>query len=204
MRKIILASASTARLALLRQAGMAPEVVVSGIDEAKVSAASVGELVRVLARSKARAVARGFDDALVIGCDSLLEVDGRAFGKPASAAEAGEWWRRRSGRAGTLHTGHCVIDTATGREAGEVAGTLVRFGSPTDAEIEAYVRTGEPLRAAGAFTIYGRGAWFVESIEGDAGNVLGISLPVIRALLADLGVSAVDLWPGGGRPRLGG
>ncbi|MFL6051890.1 MAG: Maf family protein [Actinoallomurus sp.] len=199
MRKIILASASPARLALLRQAGLAPEVMVSGIDETNTAAPSVAELVRVLARSKAKAVASDFEDALVIGCDSLLELDGQVLGKPLSVAEATEWWRRRAGRVGTLHTGHCVIDTASGREADAVAGTTVRFGSPTDEEIDAYVGTGEPLRSAGAFTIYGMGAWFVDAIDGDAGNVLGISLPLLRALFSDLGVSVVDLWPGTSR-----
>lgn len=203
MRKIILASASPARLALLRQAGLAPEVVVSGIDETNTATLSVGELVLDLARSKAKAVASGFDDAVIIGCDSLLELGGQTLGKPISVAEAAEWWRRRSGRVGTLYTGHCVIDTATGRAADAVAGSRVRFGSPTDEEINAYVRTGEPLRAAGAFTIYGMGAWFVEAIDGDVGNVLGISLPLLRALLAEVGVSAVDLWSDGSPTPLG-
>jgi septum formation protein len=191
---IILASASPARLAVLRAAGLEPEVMVSGVDESVFVAGTPAELAGLLAQAKAAAVASGLEQGLVIGCDSLLDLDGRALGKPASAAEAADRWREMSGRTGTLVTGHCVIDAATGRRAAAVAATLVRFGTPSEREIAAYVASGEPLAVAGAFTLDGRGGWFVEGIEGDHGTVLGISLPLLRRLLADLGVSVTDLW----------
>jgi septum formation protein len=191
---IILASASPARLAVLRAAGLEPKVVVSGVDESIFAAGTPAELAGLLAQAKAAAVASGLESGLVIGCDSLLDLDGRALGKPASAAEAADRWREMSGRTGTLVTGHCVIEAATGRRATAVAATRVRFGTPSEQEIAAYVASGEPLAVAGAFTLDGRGGWFVEGIEGDHGTVLGISLPLLRRLLAELGFSVTDLW----------
>jgi septum formation protein len=191
---IILASASPARLAVLRAAGLEPKVMVSGVDESAFAAGTPAELAGLLAQAKAAAVASGLEDGLVIGCDSLLDLDGRALGKPASAAEAADRWRQMAGRTGTLVTGHCVIDVATGRRAAAVAATRVRFGTPSEQEIAAYVASGEPLAVAGAFTLDGRGGWFVEGIEGDHGTVLGISLPLLRRLLAELGISVTDLW----------
>ena len=194
MTSIILASASPARLAVLRAAGLEPEVMVSGVDESAFTAGTPAELAGLLAQAKAAAVASGLEDGLVIGCDSLLDLDGRALGKPVSAAEAADRWRQMAGRTGTLVTGHCVIDVATGRRAAAVAATRVRFGTPSEQEIAAYVASGEPLAVAGAFTLDGRGGWFVEGIEGDHGTVLGISLPLLRRLLAELGISVTDLW----------
>jgi septum formation protein len=198
MTAIVLASASPARLAVLRGAGLRPEVIVSGVDETVFSAARPAELAGQLAQAKAAAVAASLPDrladALVIGCDSLLDLDGRALGKPASAAEAADRWREMAGRSGTLVTGHCVIDTSTGQRAAAVAATTVRFGKPSEREIAAYVASGEPLAVAGAFTLDGRGGWFVDGIDGDHGNVLGISLPLLRRLLADLGVDVTELW----------
>jgi septum formation protein len=192
--RLILASASPARLGVLRSAGFEPEVIVSGVDEDDV----VGppeKIALVLAERKASTVADGIDDpAIVIGCDSVLDVDGLARGKPSSADEARAWWASVAGRSAVLHSGHCVIDTATGRRASAVASTTVRYGSPTDAEIDAYLATGEPLAVAGGFTIDGYAAPFVDSIDGDHGTVLGISLPLLRRLLADIGVSITDLW----------
>jgi septum formation protein len=192
--RIVLASASPARLGVLRAAGLDPEVVVSGVDETAFTATTAAELTGLLARAKAAAVARGQADGLVIGCDSLLDLDGRALGKPASAGEAAARWREMSGRTGTLVTGHCVINAATGQQAAAVAATRVRFGSPSEEEIAAYVASGEPLAVAGAFTLDGRGGWFVDGIDGDHGTVLGVSLPLLRRLLADLGVSLTSLW----------
>jgi len=194
---IILASASPARLALLRSAGLEPKVLVSGVDESAFSAPTPGELAGLLAQAKAATVATGLTDGLVIGCDSLLDLDGRALGKPASAPAAPparRRWREMSGRAGTLVTGHCVINAATGQQAAAVAATRVRFGSPSEQEVAAYVASGEPLAVAGAFTLDGRGGWFVDGIDGDHGTVLGISLPLLRRLLAELGFSVTDLW----------
>ncbi|MDJ0465096.1 nucleoside triphosphate pyrophosphatase [Streptomyces sp. H27-C3] len=195
-RRLVLASASPARLGLLRQAGLAPDVVVSGVDEDAVSAPTPGELALVLAEAKAASVAGRpeVSGALVIGCDSVLELDGEALGKPADAEDATARWKSMRGRVGILRTGHCVIDTAAGRRAAATASTTVRFGEPTDAEIAAYVATGEPLYVAGAFTLDGRSAPFIDSIEGDHGNVIGLSLPLLRRLLGELGISITDLW----------
>lgn len=191
---IVLASASPARLALLRSAGLDPKVIVSGVDEEPYSAHTPAALSLVLARAKAEAVASGLGEGLVIGCDSILELDGRPYGKPASHEEAGERWRLMRGRTGRLVTGHCVIDVAAGRQAAEVATTVIRFGRPTDDEIAAYVGTGEPLSLAGAFSIEGRGGWFVDGIDGDHGTVLGISLPLVRQLFDELGYAVTSFW----------
>ena len=192
---LILASASPARLGLLRQAGLDPEVVVSGVDEDALTAATPGELALVLAEAKARAVAaQTGTPALVIGCDSVLDLDGEALGKPADAAEAHARWQAMRGRTGVLRTGHCVIDTRNGKQASATASTTVRFGNPTDAEIAAYVASGEPLHVAGAFTLDGRSAPFVDGIDGSHGNVIGLSLPLLRTLLLELGVNITDLW----------
>ncbi|MEV6110746.1 nucleoside triphosphate pyrophosphatase [Streptomyces sp. NPDC051940] len=195
-RKLILASASPARLELLKQAGFDPHVVVSGVDEDALSAPTPGELARVLAEAKATAVAGRPEaaGALVIGCDSVLELDGEALGKPADAEEATARWKAMRGRSGVLQTGHCLIDTTSGRRTSATASTTVRFGDPSDAEIAAYVETGEPLHVAGAFTLDGRAAPFVDGIDGDHGNVIGLSLPLFRRLLAELGMSVTDLW----------
>ncbi|MFI9099638.1 nucleoside triphosphate pyrophosphatase [Streptomyces fildesensis] len=194
-RPLVLASASPARLNLLRQAGLDPRVVVSGVDEDALTAANPAELARVLAEAKAAAVAAGLTGGeLVIGCDSVLELDGEALGKPADAAEATARWMSMRGRSGVLQTGHCVIDTANGKQVSVTASTTVRFGSPDDAEIAAYVASGEPLYVAGAFTLDGRSAPFVDGIDGDPGNVIGLSLPTLRRLLGDLDVRITDLW----------
>jgi septum formation protein len=180
----------------LQGAGFAPEVLVSGIDEDNVDAHDVGELALLLAERKAEAVAERAEaaDAIVIGCDSILEFKAEPFGKPASADAAREQWRTMRGRSGTLVTGHCVIDAASGQRATAVARTVVHFGHPTDEEVEALVATGEPLRVAGGFTIDGFAAPFIEGIEGDAGNVIGLSLPVLRELLRELDVEVTSLW----------
>ncbi|MEU3832886.1 nucleoside triphosphate pyrophosphatase [Streptomyces microflavus] len=195
-RRLVLASASPARLGLLRQAGFAPEVIVSGVDEDALTAPTPGELALVLARAKAAAVAERPETAgaLVIGCDSVLELDGEALGKPADAEEATARWKAMRGRSGILQTGHSVIDTASGRHASATASTVVRFGEPSDAEVAAYVASGEPLHVAGAFTLDGRSAPFVDSIEGDHGNVIGLSLPLLRRLLGELDISVTELW----------
>ena len=152
-------------------------------------------MAQELAELKARAVAASIDDdALVIGCDSVFSFDGKAFGKPADAAAAIAQWKRMRGRSGELFTGHCIIATSTGRSGKAVARTVVMFGRPSDDEIAAYVETGEPLHVAGAFTIDGIGGWFVDRIEGDHTNVIGISLPLVRRLLDELEVPITALW----------
>jgi septum formation protein len=201
--RLVLASASPARLATLRSAGLFPEVVVSGVDETAVTAGAVTELVIRLARLKAETAAARLDHdqqtTIVIGCDSLLELDGTAYGKPESAAEATERWHRMRGRSGILHTGHHVLVRRADRQQAEsaVASTTVHFANLTDAEVTAYVATGEPLEVAGAFTVDGLGGAFVSGIEGDHHNVVGISLPLLRTMLAGLGIEWQSLWNGG-------
>jgi septum formation protein len=196
--RLVLASASPARLATLRSAGIEPMVIVSGVDESQVEGLPPAELALQLAELKCAAVSErdGLpDDALVLGCDSVLELDGQALGKPRDADDAATRWRRMRGRSGVLHTGHSLRDTASGRVAAATASTTVHFAEVTDAEIAAYVATGEPLAVAGAFTVDGMGGAFVTGIEGDHHNVVGLSLPLARELTAELGRSWTDLWP---------
>jgi septum formation protein len=193
-RSLVLASASPARLRLLRDAGIDAEVVVSGFDEASVTADDPRALVELLAVHKAQAVAADRTDDLVLGCDSLLVFEGEVYGKAGRCEEVVARWRRWRGQAGTLLTGHCVVDTRSAELVSAVGTTTVRFGNPDDKELAAYARTDEALRVAGPFTIDGQAAPFIEGIDGDAGNVIGLSLPLLRDLLAKLGVEVTDLW----------
>lgn len=195
--QLVLASASPARLATLRSAGIEPVVIVSGVDEDQVSGLPPAELALQLAELKCSTVAAREDlppDALVLGCDSVLELDGAALGKPRDAADATERWHAMRGRSGVLHSGHSLRDSASGRVAAATASTTVHFADIADEEIAAYVATGEPLHVAGAFTIDGLGGAFVTRIEGDHHNVVGVSLPLVRELVAELGRSWTDLW----------
>lgn len=191
----MLASASPARLRVLRDAGFAPEVIVSSVDEDGVTGPT-DEVARVLAEHKAVAVAASLrgEPALVLGCDSVLDVDGHMRGKPTTVDDARAWWASVAGRSAVLHSGLCVIDTADGRQASGVAAARVCYGRPTDAEMDAYLATPEPLAVAGGFTIDGYAAPFVEAIEGNHGTVLGLSLPLLRQLLATLDIRITDLW----------
>lgn len=208
---ILLASQSSGRLATLRAAGVEPLVRVSDVDEHAVLRVLAADSrqeptpvqqVQALARAKAEEVAaavtraeREADPSLVVvGCDSMLEIDGRVVGKPGTSEIARARWRSIRGRTGVLHSGHALVRVGNGARAGGVSSTTVRFGSPTDAEIDAYVATGEPLGCAGAFTIDGLGGAFIDGIDGDPHGVVGISLPLLRRLLADLDVRWTDLW----------
>ncbi|HWM58438.1 MAG TPA: nucleoside triphosphate pyrophosphatase [Pseudonocardia sp.] len=203
--RVVLASASPARLSVLRGAGLDPVVEVSDVDEdtllASMPDAAPGSKVTALAAAKATTVARRIADhtpeAVVIGCDSMLYVGGELVGKPADAAQARTRWRAMAGGRGELVTGHAVLRTADGaidRVAEGHAVTTIRFAEPTEAELEAYLASAEPLAVAGAFTLDGLGGWFVDGIDGDPSNVIGISLPLTRTLLAAVGVSVTDLW----------
>lgn len=210
MVRLILASQSPARLETLRAAGIEPTVRVSGVDEDAVLAKAVAaagehpaatDVTLILARAKAEAVAvAAAESALVLGCDSVLELDGEVHGKPADAGEAAARWRRMRGRSGVLHTGHWLIDARDPGPVGDTASvggtasTVVHFAGLTDDEIAAYVATGEPLHVAGAFTIDGIGGPFVSRVEGDHHTVVGLSLPLLRTLLADLDLTVMDLW----------
>lgn len=169
----------------------------SGVEEDDVSGPTP-KVAQLLAERKAAAVAGGLGDAdraaLVIGCDSVLDVDGHTRGKPSSTEEARAWWASVAGRMAVLHSGLCVIDAGSRRRASAVSSTTVRYGTPTAAEMDAYLATDEPLAVAGGFTIDGYAAPFVDGIDGDHGTVLGLSLPLLRRLLAELDVPITDLW----------
>jgi nucleoside triphosphate pyrophosphatase len=207
MTRMVLGSASPGRLKVLRQAGIDPKVVVSGVDEDAVIAgrhpdASPGDVVSAVARAKAEQVgaildARVVADCVVVGCDSMLYIDGKLVGKPRSADAARNQWRSMAGRSGQLYTGHCLLrllDGAPGQQVSESATTTVHFAAPAVADLEAYVANGEPLAVAGGFTLDGLGGWFVDGVEGDPSNVIGLSLPLTRALLQRVGLSIAALW----------
>ncbi|GAA3843198.1 Maf family protein [Saccharothrix violaceirubra] len=197
--RFVLASQSPARLAVLKAAGISPDVLVSGVDEDALVASLVDptpqRIVEVLARAKAEAV--DVVEGVVVGCDSmLLTADGRVHGKPKTREVAERRWREQAGTTATLLTGHAVIrkDADGVRTAVAHEATLVRFGTPTEAELQAYLDSGEPLEVAGAFTLDGRGGWFVDGIDGDHTSVIGISLPLTRRLLHSVGITLSDLW----------
>lgn len=195
--RLVLASASPARLATLRAAGVDPLVRVSGVDEEAVTGLSPAALALRLAELKSAAVAAHPDlppGSLVLGCDSVLELAGRAWGKPGSAQEATSRWRAMRGSSGVLHTGHCLHDRDGDLRCSATASTRVHFADLTEEEIDSYVATGEPLAVAGAFTVDGLGGAFVTGIEGDHHNVVGVSLPLVRDLMARLGHRWIDLW----------
>jgi septum formation protein len=207
MTRLVLASASPGRRKVLRQAGIDPLVVVSGVDEDAVVAgldpqATPGDVTTALAAAKADAVTHYLDpavgaDCVVIGCDSMLYLDGELLGKPASAEAALEGWRRMAGKSGRLYTGHCVIrlqDNKITYRAADATCTTVNFGVPSPADLDAYIAHGEPLEVAGGFTLDGLGGWFIDGVEGDPSAVVGIGLPLTRHLLEHAGLTLKDLW----------
>ena len=194
MPKIVLASQSTSRRRLLEDAGINPTIIVSNVDEETdfFNAMSPADMVIALAVTKAHTVREQIDyPALIIGCDSTFDVDGVSFGKPGTPDIARERAKKISGRSGLLHTGHCIIDTAQGREIADRVTTKVTFSELTDHEIEDYIASGEPLQVAGGFTLDGFGSPFIPVIEGDYTNVVGLSMPFLRSAMSQLGYS----WP---------
>lgn len=192
--QFVLASASSARRKLLTDAGIAAYICPSNFDEDQIQLTDPGELVLVLAQSKAEAVAPQFANALVLGCDSVLAFDGDIYGKPESADEAIARWQQMRGRMGELFTGHALIDTQQQKSVARCQVTRVFFASVSDRQIEAYVATGEPLHCAGAFAIDGKGSLLIEKLEGCHTNVIGLSMPLLRQLSQELGYDIVDLW----------
>jgi septum formation protein len=195
MPRLVLASGSPARLRVLRDAGFDPEVVVSGVRE-DFDGLTPTQAVVAIAERKASAVAARYHAGLVIGCDSMLEFDGQALGKPVSSDDTIATWSRLSGREATLNTGHCLIDTATGRKRTRLVSSRVQFGAPSARELAAYAATEEPFSLAGAFSIEGLSGPFVRAIRGSPSNVLGLSLPDLRDMLTEVGVELTDLWRG--------
>lgn len=203
----MLGSASSGRLRVLRQAGVDPLVIVSGVDEDAIiaalgAAAAPDEVVTALAAAKAADVVDRLPadvgaDCVVVGCDSMLWFDGRLTGKPGTAAAVRAQWQLMAGRTGELYTGHAVVRVRDGVVVGreiEAAATRVRFGEPSPDDLTDYVDSGEPLGVAGAFTLDGLGGWFVDGIDGDPSNVIGLSLPLVRGMLSRVGVAVPRLW----------
>ncbi|TPG34547.1 Maf family protein [Mycolicibacterium hodleri] len=207
MTRVVLASASPGRRKVLRGAGIDPIVIVSGVDEDAVVAelpedAAPGTVTTALAIAKAQAVTHTLDaellaNCVVIGCDSMLYREGRLWGKPATEAAAIEGWKAMAGKSGELYTGHCVIllrDNEIEATAAEHAVTTVRFGRPSEADVLAYARSGEPVGVAGGFTLDGLGGWFVDGVDGDPSAVIGIGLPLTRILFERVGLTIPGLW----------
>lgn len=206
MTRVVLGSASPGRRKVLRQAGIDPLVMVSGVDEAAVvlnlGDAAPDAVTTALAAAKAEYVANTLDpsvaaDCVVIGCDSMLFCDGELRGKPASADEAKRQWQTMVGRTGELHTGHCVIrlrEAMIVHQSAETLVTTVRFAQPSADELDAYIASGEPLTVAGGFTLDGLGGWFIDAVDGDPSSVIGISLPLTRRLFERAGLSIPALW----------
>jgi len=207
MTRVVLASASPGRRKILRQAGIDPLVIVSGVDEDALAAelgadASPSQVTVALANAKAESVVHLLApavsaDCVVIGCDSMLHVDGRLRGKPESAKVARAEWRRMAGRSGQLLTGHCVIrlrDNVIRHRGSDFTVTTVYFANPPEEDLDAYVESGEPSNVAGGFTLDGLGGWFIDGVDGDPSAVIGLGLPLTRCLLRDAGLSLADLW----------
>ncbi|NJK38468.1 MAG: septum formation inhibitor Maf [Oscillatoriales cyanobacterium SM2_3_0] len=204
-KTLILASASPARKRLLMMAGIAPMTCPSHFDESKVEVEDPAELVKALAHCKAEVVAQKLlanaleinvqpDSALILGCDSVLEIGGEIHGKPENAAVAFQRWQQMRGCVGQLLTGHSLIDLEVSRTLTRCEVTQVHFARVTDEQIQAYVQTGEPLNCAGCFAIEGRGGLFIEKIVGNHTNVIGLSLPLFREMLQELGYEPTQFW----------
>lgn len=190
----VLASASPARRRLLQTAGIEPIVRPSDFDESQIQLNDPAQLVQTLAERKAETVAPQFESALIMGCDSVLAIDGAIHGKPANPEEARYRWQKMQGNIGDLYTGHVLIDLSQNRNLVRYQVTRVYFAQLSEKTIDAYVATGEPLKCAGAFALEGYGGLFVEKIEGCHSNVIGLSLPLLRQMLAELGYHVTEFW----------
>ena len=192
--QFVLASASVARRRLLQTVGIEPMVCASDFDESQIQLTEPGELVKTLARCKAETVVSEFPSALVMGCDSVLAMGGGIYGKPENAEEEIARWQLMQGNFGDLYTGHVLIDTTKNQTVVKCQVTRVYFAEMSDRAIQAYVATGEPLQCAGAFALEGFGSLFVEKIEGCHSNVIGLSLPLLRQMIEELGYEVIDFW----------
>jgi len=190
----VLASASPARRRLLQSAGIEPVVCPSDFDESQIPLSDPESLVQTLAQQKAQTVAAQFESALILGCDSVMLVNGEIYGKPADPEQAITRWQKMRGTVGELYTGHALIDLSQRRTLVRARMTRVYFAQVSDRQIEAYVATGEPLNCAGCFALEGRGGLFVDQLEGCHTNVIGLSLPLLRLLLEQLGYDVTDFW----------
>ena len=190
----VLASASPARRKLLQMAGIEPTVCPSHLDESQIQERDPVKLVQMLAQGKAETVQAQFTNTLILGCDSVLAVNGEIYGKPESPEVAIARWQQMRGNEGYLYTGHALIDQTAQQQLVRCSVTKVYFAAISDRTIEAYVRSDEPLKCAGSFALEGKGGLFVEKIEGCHSNVIGLSLPLLRQMLAELGYSVVDYW----------
>ena len=175
-------------------AGIEPIVRPSDFDESQIQVNDPTVLVRTLAQGKAERVTSQFTNALILGCDSVLALAGKIYGKPGNAAEAIERWQEMRGQVGDLYTGHALIDQTQHKTLVRCQVTRVYFAWVSDRQIKAYVNTGEPLNCAGSFALEGRGGLFIEKIEGCHSNVIGLSLPLLRQMLTDLGYDPTDFW----------
>lgn len=192
--QFVLASASPARRRLLQTAGIEPIVCPSDFDESLIQLSNPEQLVQILSQRKAETVILQFPSALILGCDSVLAMNGEIYGKPANAKDAIARWQLMRGNFGDLYTGHTLIDTTQNRSLVKCQVTRVYFAQISDRAIAAYVATGEPLACAGAFAIEGFGSLFVEKIEGCHTNVIGLSMPLLRQMIAELGYDVTDYW----------
>jgi septum formation protein len=190
----VLASASPARRKLLETVGINPIISPSDFDEEQININEPINLVQTLAKCKAETVAINFSNSLILACDSVLLVDNEIYGKPNSEDEAIARWGKMRGKLGLLYTGHVLIDQRQQRELIDCGITKVKFAHISDKNIEAYVKTGEPLKCAGCFALEGKGGLFVEKIDGCHSNVIGLSLPLLRRMINELNYEISDFW----------
>jgi septum formation protein len=194
MIPFILASASPARRRLLSEAGISAFVSPSNFDESQVQLSDPAELVKTLAKGKAEAVTPQYANSLILGCDSVLALNGKIYGKPTDVADAIARWQQMRRQVGELYTGHALIDQTQNQTLVRSQVTKVYFADASDRQIAAYVASGEPLQCAGCFALEGRGGLLIEKLEGCHSNVIGLSLPLLRKMLTDLGYDVADFW----------